>query len=73
MSDPVQLALLASIAPTITAAAGLIVGILNREKVKEIHTLTNSNLHKVVAELAEAKLKIGALEAIIELEKKKNV
>jgi hypothetical protein len=76
MSDPVQLALISSIPPTLAGLAALIVGIRNSRKSSaensliikksdEIHTLTNSNLTSVKAELVAASERIKALESLV--------
>jgi hypothetical protein len=79
MTDNVQLALIASIAPTIAAVGALLVSIHNAnkaaaiekktdtviEKAVEIHTLTNSNLSKVSSALEVANQKISGLEAMV--------
>jgi hypothetical protein len=72
MSDPVQLALVTSIAPTLAALAAMIIGIRNSRKADsiitkadEIHTLTNSNLTKVTNALAVAQEKIDGLQKLV--------
>lgn len=79
MTDAVQIALIASIAPTLAASAAVIIGILNRkkadetgkkadaiiDKAEEIHVLTNSNLTKVTQALTKANRKISALERLV--------
>ena len=52
--------------PTIAAVAGLIVGIINSRKSGEIHTLVNSQLSNVKADLEIANSRIVAMQAIIE-------
>jgi len=78
MNDLVIIALIASIPPTITAIAALVVAILNRRKVVktegkidqivektiEIHTLTNSTLSRV---MASNELLTQKLESLTEL------
>lgn len=65
MTDAVELALIASIAPTFAALATLIVSIRNTTKLSEIHTLTNSNLNRVVNDLVSANAKIDGLQKLI--------
>lgn len=70
MSDAVALAIVAAAAPTLLAAATLILGVLNRTKLAQVHTLTNSNLEKMRmeatadrSELKAAVTEIAALKA----------
>lgn len=79
MTDTVQLALIASIAPTLAACGALLVSILNRqkatetghkvdtviEKAVEIHTLTNSNLSKVTAANDVLTAKVEGLQKLV--------
>jgi len=72
MSDPVQLALITAVPPTLAALAALIVGIRNTHKATaiitkadEIHTLTNSNLTAVKADLVAASERIKSLEQLV--------
>ena len=79
MSEAVQIALIASITPTVAAICALIIGIINGrkanvaatkadsllEKTTEIHTLTNSNLARVQAALDVANEKIKGLEQVL--------
>jgi hypothetical protein len=53
------------IAPTIAAIAGVLVSILNNRKATEIHSLVNSNLHAVQADLAAAKQQIKDLQDLV--------
>lgn len=65
MSDAVQLAIVASIAPTIAALAALIVGIRNGRKSDAIHALANSQLTAVTTSLKEANAKIEGLQKLV--------
>lgn len=72
MSDATLTAIIVSIPPTLVAIGGLIQGIRNGQKsaviihkAEEIHTLTNSNLTKVTADLALALRRIETLESYI--------
>lgn len=58
-------AVLTALPPTILAIASLIQGRKIIHKADEIHTLTNSNLTKVTADLALATKRIEILEAFI--------
>jgi type III secretory pathway component EscS len=49
MTDQVLLAIITAIPPTVAAVAGLIIGIVNRGKIKEIHIATNSMKDALVA------------------------
>jgi len=65
MSDPVLLAIVASIPPTLAALAGVLVSLRNTSKLTEIHTLTNSNLTKVMTDLVIANARVGKLEELV--------
>jgi len=52
--------------PTVAALAAMIVGIYNSRKSGEIHTLVNSQLSNVKADLTIANQRIVAMQAIIE-------
>jgi len=58
MTDPIKVALIASITPTIVA-------LWNIKKSNEIHVLVNSNFTKVKEALAEAVKRVAQLEEII--------
>ena len=65
MSDAAQLAVISSIAPTIMALAAFVVGVRNSRKADVIHTLVNSNLTKVKADLELANQKILELATLL--------
>lgn len=72
MTDPVQLALIASIAPTLAALAAMIVSLRNgaksdviSAKADVIHALTNDTLSKATNALAVANETIKGQQAII--------
>ena len=48
MSDPVLIALLASIPPTVVALVSLVVGIRTTRKVEQVHKATNSLTDRLV-------------------------
>lgn len=69
MSDPVALALIATIAPTVASLIGLAVSLRNSrkadvviEKASEIHAATNGTLHKVTSANDVLTEKIDGLE-----------
>jgi len=49
MSDIVKVALIVSLAPTLTAIAALVVAIRTQSKVETVHELINSRLSKMLA------------------------
>jgi hypothetical protein len=51
--------------PTIAALASAIVSVRNGKKADQIHVLVNSRLTEVLADLAQAKDKIGKLERLV--------
>ena len=55
----------AATAPTITALAGLVVGIRNSRKSSEIHVLVNSSAMKLRADLADANAQIEELKIVL--------
>lgn len=65
MTETVQLALVASVAPTLAAIAGIVVSWRNNRKLDVIHTLTNSNLTKVTTDLEFANKEIGKLRELV--------
>ena len=65
MSDTVFIALLTAIPPTLVALAGFIVTLKNGVKSDKIHVLVNSNMTKVQADLAAARLNIEELQVVI--------
>lgn len=74
MTDAVQLALIAAVAPTLVAGVGVVVSLVNTLKAnniigstKEIHTLTNANLTKVTSALDLALKEIQGLREQINL------
>jgi len=54
MSDAVLVALIASVAPSLVAAAGVIVSIRNSRKIDEVHKTVNSGLSKQLADAGKA-------------------
>lgn len=58
MTDPIKVALIVSIAPTVVA-------LWNIKKSNQIHVLVNSNLTKVKEDLAAAVERVKQLEAVI--------
>lgn len=79
MSDPVQMALIASIVPALAGLTQVIISLKNGskadlnnkksdiilQKATEIHTLTNGNLSVVTSALAVANAKIEGLEKLM--------
>ncbi len=65
MTDPIVLAFLAAVPPTIAAVAGVIISYINSKKADAIHVLVNSNLTEVKENLAEAKLEIKTLRDLV--------
>ena len=49
MSDPVLLAIIASVPPTLASIAALVVSLRNGRKVEEVHKATNSMKDALVA------------------------
>jgi hypothetical protein len=68
LTDAVVVAIIASIPLTLTSIGTLISSIRNSKKLAEIHTLTNSNLSKVTAQLAVANEKIDGMRELITLQ-----
>lgn len=70
MSDLIIIAIVASIAPTITALAGIRIATKKANviigKADEIHELTNSNLTAVKKALAAAETKIEAMQKTLD-------
>jgi hypothetical protein len=50
MSDPVQIALIAGVPPTLVAAAALVASVLNHKKIQELHVIVNSRLTELLNE-----------------------
>jgi hypothetical protein len=69
VTEPVTIALIVAIPPTLVAVVTLIVGIYNAKEIKhksdEIHILVNSNLTKVKSDLALALERVAKLEKLI--------
>lgn len=72
MTDAVQLALIASVAPTLAALGAAAIGIRNSrksdtiiKKADEIHTLTNANLTRVTNALEVANTEIIGLKKLV--------
>lgn len=72
MSEPLQIAIVVGLPPTIAAIGAIIVGVRNSRKAAviiakadEIHATTNSNLTRVTDELMKANAEIGNLRATI--------
>lgn len=73
MSEPIAIAVLAAIPPTVMAFAALVQSVRNGRKAdtistktEQIHVLTNSNLTSVKADLALANEKIQELERLVQ-------
>lgn len=65
MTDPVYIALIAAVPPTLVALGAFIVGIINSIKANKIHVLVNSNLSAVKTDLAIANERIVGLQALL--------
>jgi hypothetical protein len=65
MTDPTLNVILTALPPTLVAAAGVVVSVINSIKANRIHTLVNSNLDAVKTDLALAKARIAVLEALV--------
>lgn len=65
MSDPVIIALVASLAPTVAALAALVSSLLNGRKVTDVHTLVNGNLDALRRELSQARTDLAEAKATI--------
>lgn len=65
MSDPVTIAIVASLAPTIAAIAALISSLVNGRKVTDVHTLVNGNLDAMRRELNQARADLSEAKATI--------
>ncbi len=66
MTDATFVAVAASVPPTITALAALIVSVRNGRKSDVIHVLVNSKMTQALSDLEDAKKEIIALRAEIE-------
>lgn len=62
MTDLVEVALIASMPPTIAALCGLALGIINHRQGAAIHVLVNSKMTEVVEALRIEKAKNAVLE-----------
>lgn len=62
MSDLVLAAIIASTPPTIVALGGVVLGLLNRFQLKEVHTAVNSKMDKMLALTASASHAEGVAE-----------
>lgn len=77
MDNDVVVALIVSVPPTLAAIAGIVIASINagknNKKLTEIHTLTNSNLSKVTANLEVANETIDGLNKLVNLLEKEKV
>lgn len=71
MSDPVTIAIVVSIAPTLTAFIGCIFSIINRTKITELHKQTNSRMDELLSEARKASYAEGLADGRT-LEKNEN-
>jgi len=49
MSDPVTIAIIVSLGPTLVGLAGVVVSLHNKRAIREVHKSTNSRLDQLVA------------------------
>jgi hypothetical protein len=71
MTDQVLLAIITSVPPTIAAIAGLIIGIINSGKIREIHVATNSMKDALVAATRSEALIEGHAAGVAQEQSKK--
>lgn len=65
MTEPLTIAYIAAVPPTLVAGASVFVGLRNSKKADSIHVLVNSNLTAVKADLALALERVAKLEQLL--------
>jgi len=62
MTDTVVVAMIVAVPPTLTALAGAILGIINRQKIHEVHGEINSRMEELLALAKKSSHAEGVIE-----------